>query len=104
MLQSSIIGRSEAAVALTRARWPCMPGGTIAFEHKDAGTEHDGHVRDMTAPLLAIVAARDALLDSQGTADRLQRLVPRARIRLLPDAGHVVRNQAVAIVDFLKSD
>jgi pimeloyl-ACP methyl ester carboxylesterase len=64
----------------------------------------DEALAHMTAPLLAIVGARDALLDSQGTADRLQRLVPRARIRLLPDAGHVVRNQAVEIVDFLKSD
>jgi hypothetical protein len=24
-----------------------MPGGTIAFEHEDAGAEHDGHVRDI---------------------------------------------------------
>jgi hypothetical protein len=55
----------------------------------------------VTSPLLANVGAQDALLDSQGTADRLQRLVPSARIRLLPDAGHVVRNQAVTIVDFL---
>jgi hypothetical protein len=24
-----------------------MPGGTIAFEHKDAGAKHDGHIRNI---------------------------------------------------------
>jgi pimeloyl-ACP methyl ester carboxylesterase len=76
------------------------------FHHRRARVPifGDAALAHMTAPLLAIVGARDALLDSQGTADRLQRLVPGARIRLLPDAGHLVRNQAVEIVDFLKSD
>lgn len=63
----------------------------------------DDALTHVTSPLLAIVGAQDALLDSHGTADRLQRLVPRASVRVLPDAGHLVRNQAVAIVDFLKS-
>jgi pimeloyl-ACP methyl ester carboxylesterase len=63
----------------------------------------DEDLTSVTAPLLAIVGSQDALLDSQGTADRLQRLVPRASVRFVPEAGHFVRNQAATIVDFLRA-
>ena len=63
----------------------------------------DDALANMTSPVLAIVGAQDALLDSRGTARRLGRLVPHASVRLLPDAGHVVRNQTTAILDFLRS-
>lgn len=63
----------------------------------------DDALANMTSPVLAIVGAQDALLDSHGTAHRLGRLAPRASVRVLPDAGHVVRNQAAAILDFLGS-
>src|SRR5688572_5763182 len=34
-------------VTLPRVLWRCMPVGSGAFEHEDAGAEHDGHIRDI---------------------------------------------------------
>jgi pimeloyl-ACP methyl ester carboxylesterase len=52
-------------------------------------------------PVLAIVGARDAMLDSADTARRLSRAVPHAQISLLPDVGHFIPNQTKPILDFL---
>jgi pimeloyl-ACP methyl ester carboxylesterase len=64
----------------------------------------DEALRHLTMPVLAIVGAQDALLDSHGTKGRLEQCVPRARVRLLPDTGHVVRDQTAVISDFLLFD
>lgn len=52
-------------------------------------------------PVLAIVGARDVMLDSAGTKRRLERTVPNAEIAMLPDAGHVITGQADRVVKFL---
>jgi pimeloyl-ACP methyl ester carboxylesterase len=56
----------------------------------------------LTMPVLAIVGARDVMLDSAGTQRRLTRVVPTAEVVLLPDAGHVITGQPARIVDFLR--
>ena len=53
-------------------------------------------------PVLAIVGGRDLMLDSFGTRRRLERAVPHATVRLLPDAGHVLIGQSSVILDFLR--
>ncbi len=53
-------------------------------------------------PLLAIVGARDAMLDSADTARRLARVVPHAEVCVLPEAGHWIRNRTKRVLDFLQ--
>lgn len=52
-------------------------------------------------PVLAIVGGRDVLLDSFETRRRLERSAPDARVVLLPEAGHLIRGQTKAVLDFL---
>jgi pimeloyl-ACP methyl ester carboxylesterase len=63
----------------------------------------DDTLKGLTMPVMAIVGAQDALLDSYGTRRRLEQLVPRATVRFLPNVGHVVRDQAATILDFLRA-
>jgi pimeloyl-ACP methyl ester carboxylesterase len=61
----------------------------------------DKALRALTMPLLAIVGAKDALLNSQQTKSRLERNVRNADVRLLPDAGHLIRDQTKPVAEFL---
>lgn len=61
----------------------------------------DETLRRLTMPIFAIVGAQDALLDSKGTRRRLEAQVAQATVRMLPDAGHVIRGQTEAIEAFL---
>ena len=61
----------------------------------------DDALRRLDMPLLAIVGARDVLLDSRQTKNRLQRLVPQAEVVWLPDAGHLIPGQTGKILEFL---
>ena len=54
-------------------------------------------------PLLAIVGARDVLLDSRQTRSRLERLVPQAEVIWLPEAGHLIPGQTARILAFLQT-
>jgi pimeloyl-ACP methyl ester carboxylesterase len=58
-------------------------------------------LRGLTMPVLAIVGARDVLLDSAGTKRRLEQNAPKAEVILLPDAGHVITGQTERLVQFL---
>jgi pimeloyl-ACP methyl ester carboxylesterase len=62
----------------------------------------DDALRGLAMPVLAVVGGRDAMLDSYGTRHRLERTVPRATVRLLPDAGHVLFGQTELVLDFLR--
>jgi len=55
----------------------------------------------LTMPVLAIVGGRDVLIDSGETKRRLEQNAPRATVRYLPEAGHLIRGQAAAILEFL---
>jgi len=50
---------------------------------------------------MAIVGSKDVLLDSTGTKRRLERNVPQAEIRYLPESGHFITGQTAAILEFL---
>ncbi|WP_327581180.1 alpha/beta hydrolase [Nonomuraea sp. NBC_00507] len=63
----------------------------------------DEALRGLAVPVLAIVGGRDALLDSHDTRRRLQRNVPHAEVRLLPDAGHLLPAHTREIMDFLET-
>jgi pimeloyl-ACP methyl ester carboxylesterase len=61
----------------------------------------DEALRRLTMPILAIVGAQDALLDSRGTRRRLQAQAAQATVRMLPGAGHVILGETEAIEAFL---
>jgi pimeloyl-ACP methyl ester carboxylesterase len=61
----------------------------------------DDALRGLAMPVLAVVGGRDAMLDSYGTRRRLERTLPRATVRLLPDAGHVLFGQTEPVLEFL---
>ncbi len=63
----------------------------------------DDALGGLRMPVLAIVGGGDRLLDSHGTRRRLERAVPHATVRLLPDAGHVLFGQSAAILGFLRT-
>lgn len=79
----------------------------LTFTHFKPRTEKlpvfsDEALRGLVVPTLAIVGARDAMFDSQDTAGRLERCVPYATVRLLPDAGHSIVGQTERIREFLR--
>lgn len=55
----------------------------------------------LAMPVLAIVGGKDVLFDSAETKRRLEQNVPRADIRYFPEAGHFIRGQTSAILEFL---
>lgn len=61
----------------------------------------DEALRRLTMPVMVIAGARDALLDSRATRDRLARAVPHATVHLLPGAGHHLPGQTDRVLDFL---
>ena len=61
----------------------------------------DKALRALGMPLLAIVGAKDVLLNSQQTKSRLERNAGNADVRLLPDAGHLILGQTRAVAEFL---
>ncbi|HEY7389786.1 MAG TPA: alpha/beta hydrolase [Bryobacteraceae bacterium] len=63
----------------------------------------DKALRGLNMPVLAIVGARDVLLDSAQTKRRLEALVNGARVVYLPDAGHMVTGQTARVLEFLTS-
>jgi pimeloyl-ACP methyl ester carboxylesterase len=63
----------------------------------------DEALRRLTMPVLAIVGGKDVMLDSEGTRDRLTRIVPHAHVRFLSDARHYIPGQTETILEFLRA-
>jgi len=61
----------------------------------------DQALRGLEMPMLAILGARDAMLDSHGTRARLSANVPHAEISWLPEAGHFLIGFGAEIEAFL---
>jgi pimeloyl-ACP methyl ester carboxylesterase len=55
----------------------------------------------LTMPLLAVLGAKDAILDSADTRRRLSRTLPDAQILYLPEVGHGIFGERAAISRFL---
>ncbi|OLR95022.1 alpha/beta fold hydrolase [Actinokineospora bangkokensis] len=53
-------------------------------------------------PVLALLGARDAMIDQRATAARLRAEVPHADVRLLPGDGHLLADQGETIPRFLE--
>lgn len=61
----------------------------------------DAALEALTMPVLAILGAKDRIVDSARTCSRLQASVPHAQIRWLPSAGHLIRGQTAPLAAFL---
>ncbi len=62
---------------------------------------HDQALQRLNMPVLAIVGGKDVLFDSAETKQRLERNVPHAAIRYLPEALHYIPGQTQPILEFL---
>jgi pimeloyl-ACP methyl ester carboxylesterase len=62
----------------------------------------DEALKRLNMPVMAIVGGKDVLLDSGATKRRLERNVPLADVRYIPDAGHLLRGQTAAVLEFLR--
>lgn len=61
----------------------------------------DADLGRLTMPLLAILGAKDVMIDSAGTRERITRNVPNAAVLWLPEAGHLLIDQGATIDAFL---
>lgn len=107
-------GRRKAA-ELVLGRAPANPSPAVQYFMKFIALIHknfrprmtklpvfsDDALQRLTMPVLAIVGGKDVLLDSAETKRRLQRSVPHAEVRYLPDAGHFIPSQTGTILEFL---
>jgi pimeloyl-ACP methyl ester carboxylesterase len=62
----------------------------------------DDEIRRLTMPVFLFVGAKDIMLHSIETADRMKELVPEARINILPDGGHSLINLTDTIFEQIK--
>ncbi|MFG3053562.1 alpha/beta fold hydrolase [Kitasatospora sp. NPDC048239] len=77
ILESELMGLMRASMGFRRAL-PVPP----VFS--------DEELRALSAPSLFLLGARSTLHDPREVADRLGRLVPSARVEIVPDAGHAL--------------
>ena len=61
----------------------------------------DDALRGLKMPVLAIVGAKDVLLDSAQTKRRLEEHTPHAQVVYLPEAGHLLPDQTARVLEFL---
>ena len=61
----------------------------------------DAELAALTMPVQLIVGGQDALIRSEETRSRMERLVPHAHVTFLDGAGHVLPPQTSAIAEFI---
>lgn len=61
----------------------------------------DDALKRLAMPVMAILGGKDAIFDSAAIQQRLERLLPQAEIRCIPEAGHFIPGQTAPILEFL---
>ncbi|MEU8263777.1 alpha/beta fold hydrolase [Micromonospora sp. NPDC048999] len=61
----------------------------------------DSDLAALSMPVQVTVGGRDRLIDSHDTRRRLQQAAPRVSVTFIPEAGHLLKNQAQPVLDFL---
>jgi pimeloyl-ACP methyl ester carboxylesterase len=61
----------------------------------------DDALNRLTMPLMVILGGKDVIFDSAAMRERLERVLPHAEIRYIPEAGHYVPGQTAPILEFL---
>lgn len=62
----------------------------------------DDEIRRLTMPVFLFVGAKDIMLHSMETADRMKKLVPDTSINILPEGGHSIINLTDEILEQIK--
>ena len=62
----------------------------------------DAALQSLKIPLLVVLGAKDAMLDSAETLRRLERNAADLEIKWLPDAGHALLGQTAVIEEYLR--
>ncbi|MDF2512207.1 MAG: Ndr family protein [Herbinix sp.] len=62
----------------------------------------DEEIKRLSMPVFLFVGAKDIMLHSMETVTRMKKLVPQARINVLPEGGHSLINLADSILDQIK--
>jgi len=107
-----LLGKFGVRRALSAAtgRTPLPPAVaqyiTLIFEHFRPRREappirSDAELRSLSMPVQVIVGANDAMLDARQTRDRATRLIPRAEVTFIDDAGHMLPAQTSRIDEFI---
>jgi pimeloyl-ACP methyl ester carboxylesterase len=104
MLAVGPMGGKPDATALEIGRFAALIGAHFKHRRERVPIFTNAALRRLTMPVLAIVGAQDALLDSNGMRRRLERQAAQATVRMLPDAGHVIRGETEALKAFLSGD
>jgi len=78
----------------------------LIFQHLRPRTKRhpilsDDTLKRLTMPTTVILGGKDAIFDSAAIKQRLERVLPNAEIRYLPDAGHFIPGQTAPILEFL---
>jgi pimeloyl-ACP methyl ester carboxylesterase len=89
------------ATTLEIGRFAALIAAHFKYRRERVPIFTDEALRRLKMPILAIVGAQDAFLDSKGTRRRLETQVAQATVRMLPDAGHVIPGETEAINAFL---
>jgi pimeloyl-ACP methyl ester carboxylesterase len=58
-------------------------------------------LRKLTMPVLALLGAKDVILDAAESRTRLQRCVPHATVHVFPDMGHGLEDPSAEVLGFL---
>ncbi|MBD0672905.1 alpha/beta fold hydrolase [Streptomyces sp. CBMA156] len=77
ILESELMGLMRASMGFRRA----LPVPPVLS---------DGELRRLRVPSLFLLGARSAMHDSRKVADRIGRLMPSARVEIVPGAGHAL--------------
>ncbi|WP_441248134.1 alpha/beta fold hydrolase [Kitasatospora sp. McL0602] len=85
ILEYELMGMMRASMGFRRALPP-------------AQVLSDDELRRLSVPTLFLLGARSALHDSSEVADRLGRLVPSARVEIVPGTGHALPTDQPALV------
>lgn len=64
----------------------------------------DSEICRLTMPAILFVGEKDIMFHSLKTAERLGRLLPKAKVNIIPDAGHVLINLADKIMEFVENN
>lgn len=106
-LNRMILGPAAAAMATSEAGALIAGFNQLIFKHFRVRTARmpifgDEGLRQLTMPVLAILGAKDVMVDSPGIRERLSTLVPSAEMTWLPDHGHMIVGQTERIDEFLR--
>jgi pimeloyl-ACP methyl ester carboxylesterase len=63
----------------------------------------DGGLKRLTMPILLYAGEKDVLLHSRKTVERMNRLLPKVKVNLLPGIGHLLLHLDDSILEFLLS-